>query len=147
MCRVPCHGDVQAVNWRGCEIPREELLNLLMVALGGALGAGGRYLLGGWLQAQLGSGFPWGTFAVNVLGSLAIGLVLGLSSKGGLSPTASLFLATGVLGGFTTFSTFSYETLQMLSRGTHGILLLNVFGQLFTCVAAAYAGFVASRFL
>ncbi|MGI8866958.1 MAG: fluoride efflux transporter CrcB [Rubrobacteraceae bacterium] len=118
-----------------------------MVALGGALGAGGRYLLGGWLQAQLGSGFPWGTFAVNVLGSLAIGLVLGLSSKGGLSPTASLFLATGVLGGFTTFSTFSYETLQMLSLGTHGILLLNVLGQLFTCVTAAYAGFVASRFL
>ena len=104
-------------------------------------------MLGGWLQAQLGSGFPWGTFAVNVLGSLAIGLVLGISGRGGLSSGATLFLATGVLGGFTTFSAFSHDTLQLLSRGALGVSLLNVFGQLFTCIAAAYAGLLASRFV
>ncbi len=97
------------------------------------------------MQAQLGPGFPWGTFVLNVLGSLAIGLVLGLSGRGGLSPGASLFLATGVLGGFTTFSAFSYETRQLLSRGAVGVSLLNVFGQIFAGVAAAYVGFLASR--
>ncbi|MBA3611275.1 MAG: fluoride efflux transporter CrcB, partial [Rubrobacter sp.] len=117
----------------------------LMVAVGGAIGAGGRYLLGGWLQAQLGPGFPWGTFVINVLGSLAIGLVLGISGRGGLSPGASLFLATGVLGGFTTFSAFSYETLQLLSRGAVGVSLLNGFGQIFAGAAAAYVGFLGSR--
>lgn len=120
-------------------------MNLLMVALGGALGAGSRYMLGGWLHAQLGSGFPWGTFAVNILGSLAIGLVLGLSGRGGLSTGASLFLATGVLGGFTTFSAFSYDTLQLLSRGAVGVSLLNALGQLTAGIAAAYLGFLASR--
>lgn len=118
-------------------------MNLLMVALGGALGAGSRYMLGGWLHAQLGSGFPWGTFAVNILGSLAIGLVL--SGRGGLSTGASLFLATGVLGGFTTFSAFSYDTLQLLSRGAVGVSLLNALGQLTAGIAAAYLGFLASR--
>lgn len=83
--------------------------------IGGAIGAGGRYLLGGWLMAVPGPGFPWGTFAVNVLGSLAIGVVFGLSQQGMLSSGASLFLAVGVLGGFTTFSSFSYETLRLLS--------------------------------
>lgn len=118
-----------------------------MVAFGGAIGAGGRYLLGGWLQAQLGPGFPWGTFAVNVLGSLAIGLVLGLSGRGGLSSGATLFLATGVLGGFTTFSAFSHDTLQLLSRGALGVSLINIFGQLFAGIVAVYAGFIASRFV
>ncbi len=57
------------------------MTNLLLVVAGGAIGAGGRYLVSGWLYAQLGVGFPWGTFAVNVLGSLAIGLVSACSSK------------------------------------------------------------------
>src|SRR4028118_478242 len=79
-------------------------MNLLLVVLGGGVGAGSRYLLGGWLQGQLGNGFLWGTFAVNALGSLMIGLVFGLAQRGFLPPAATLFLAVGVLGGFTTFS-------------------------------------------
>lgn len=122
-------------------------MNLLLVAIGGAIGAGGRYALGGWLQAQFGSGFPWGTFAVNVLGSLAIGVVLGLSQQGSLSPGASVFLAVGVLGGFTTFSSFSYETMQLLSAGAAGASLLNVFGQFAVSLGAVYAGLTVARLL
>jgi fluoride exporter len=122
-------------------------MNLLLVALGGAIGAGGRYALGGWLHAQLGAGFPWGTFAVNVLGSLAIGVVLGLAQGGNLSPGASVFLAVGVLGGFTTFSSFSYETMQLLSAGQTGASLLNVFGQFAASLAAVYAGLAVARLL
>lgn len=81
-------------------------MNLLLV-LGGGIGAGGRYLLGGWLHLQLGNGFHWGTFAVNALGSLMIGLVFGLAQAKSISPSTTLFLTVGVLGGFTTFSAFS----------------------------------------
>ena len=122
-------------------------MNLLLVALGGAIGAGGRYLVGGWVLGHLGPGFPWGTFVVNVIGSLAIGLVLGLSQQGTLSPGTSLFLAVGVLGGFTTFSAFSYETLQLLSSGAAGASLLNILGQFTASLAAVYLGFAAARMI
>lgn len=120
-------------------------MNLLLVAVGGALGAGGRYLLGGWLHSQLGTGFPWGTFTVNVLGSLVIGIVFGLVRQEALSHEASLFLTVGVLGGFTTFSAFSYETVPLLEAGSTEASLLNVLGQLAASVFAVYAGFALSR--
>ncbi len=120
-------------------------MNLLLVVLGGGLGAGGRYLLGGWLHGQLGSGFPWGTFAVNALGSLVIGLVFGLAQAKSISPGTTLFLAVGVLGGFTTFSAFSYETMRLLANGSIGASFLNVAGQFAVGLVAVYAGFVAVR--
>ncbi|MDP9439089.1 MAG: fluoride efflux transporter CrcB [Actinomycetota bacterium] len=120
-------------------------MNLLLVVLGGGLGAGGRYLLGGWLHGQLGSGFPWGTFAVNALGSLMIGLVFGLAQAKSISPGTTLFLAVGVLGGFTTFSAFSYETMRLLANGSIGASFLNVAGQFAVGLVAVYAGFVAVR--
>ena len=104
-------------------------MNLLLVGLGGGIGAESRYLLGGWLHGQLGDGFPWGTFAVNALGSLMIGLVFGLAQRGSLPPAATLFLAVGVLSGFTTFSAFSYETMRLLANGNVGASFLNVAGQ------------------
>ena len=120
-------------------------MNFLLVVLGGGLGAGGRYLLGGWLNSQLGGGFPWGTFAVNALGSLLIGLVFGLAQRGALPPATTLFLAVGVLGGFTTFSAFSYETMRLLANGSVGASFLNVAGQFAVGLLAVYAGFVAVR--
>lgn len=72
-------------------------MGLVLVMIGGGIGAGGRYLLGGWLHAQLGGGFPWGTFAVNAIGLLLIGAVFGLAQQGSLPPTVKLFL-TVVLG-------------------------------------------------
>ena len=120
-------------------------MNLLLVVLGGGLGAGSRYLLGGWLHGQLGNGFPWGTFAVNALGSLMIGLVFGLAQRGSLPPAATLFLAVGVLGGFTTFSAFSYETMRLLADGSLGASFLNAAGQFAIGLVAVYAGFAAVR--
>ena len=86
--------------------------NLLLVALGGAVGSVLRYLLSG-----INTSFPWGTFAVNILGSLLIGLLVGLVSKGVLSPEMKLLMVTGFCGGFTTFSTFANESFGMMKDG------------------------------
>lgn len=120
-------------------------MNLLLVAIGAAVRAGGRYLLGGWLQSQLGTVFPWGTFAVSVLGSLVIGVVLSLTRQQALSTEASLFLTVGVLGGFTTFSVLSYETVWLIESGAAGASLLNVLGQLVASILAVYLGFALGR--
>lgn len=89
----------------------------LLVMLGGAIGAMLRYGLGAWVQGLLGPGFPWSTFLINITGSFLIGLVLRLSLEGALSPEWRLFLAVGMLGGYTTFSTFSWETLTLVQQG------------------------------
>ena len=86
--------------------------NLLLVALGGAVGSVLRYLL-----SSINTSFPWGTFAVNILGSLLIGLLVGLVSKGVLSPEMKLLMVTGFCGGFTTFSTFANESFGMMKVG------------------------------
>jgi len=86
--------------------------NLLLVAIGGAVGSVLRYLL-----SCINTSFPWGTFAVNILGSLLIGLLVGLVSKGVLSPEMKLLMVTGFCGGFTTFSTFANESFGMMKAG------------------------------
>ena len=109
----------------------------LLVALGGALGSLLRYGLGAWVQGSLGAGFPWSTLFVNALGSFFIGLTIRLS----LSGEARLFLAVGVLGGFTTFSSLSYETLALLQGGEVGKALLYAFGSLFLGLLLAFLGY------
>ena len=89
------------------------LRNILLVAIGGAIGSVCRYLLSGINVAS----WPWGTFAVNILGSLFIGLLVGLVSKGIVSPEIKLLLVTGFGGGFTTFSTFANESFSMMKAG------------------------------
>ncbi|MBE6261484.1 MAG: fluoride efflux transporter CrcB [Prevotella sp.] len=89
------------------------LRNILLVAIGGAIGSVCRYLLSGINVAS----WPWGTFAVNILGSLFIGLLVGLVSKGIVSPEIKLLLVTGFCGGFTTFSTFANESFSMMKAG------------------------------
>lgn len=89
----------------------------LSIALGGALGAVGRYALAGWVHAWLGSSFPWGTLVVNVAGSTLLGLVLGTLDQVPVSVAARAFVTIGVLGAFTTFSTFSYESVALLRDG------------------------------
>ena len=113
----------------------------LLVALGGALGSLLRYGLGAWVQGSLGAGFPWSTLFVNALGSFLIGLPLRLSLQGALSGEARLFLAVGVLGGFTTFSSLSYETLALLQGGEVGKALLYAFGSLFLGLLLAFLGY------
>ncbi len=95
--------------------------NLLLVALGGAVGSVGRYLVSKCFEGT----FPWGTLTVNLLGSLLIGVLLGLVAKGTLSPEMKLLLVTGFCGGFTTFSTFASESLAMMKPGS--MLLMAVY--------------------
>jgi CrcB protein len=94
------------------------MTNLLLVGLGGFVGSIARYLLGEWILHQTAEArFPWGTFTVNLLGCLAIGVLSGVAERlEMISPTARLFLFTGVLGGFTTFSAFGLETVYLLRR-------------------------------
>ena len=122
-------------------------MNVLYVALGGAIGAAARYLAGLWLAARLGASFPWGTFFVNVTGSFLIGIVLVLVEGGTLPAEARLFLAVGILGGYTTFSSFSYETLQLLNGGDVVPVLFNTLGQLLIGLLAVYLGVVFARAL
>ena len=93
-------------------------MTLIFVAAGGAIGAVARYLLAVRLYNQLGVDFPWGTLGVNVLGCGLLGIVLGLvEERGAFTPQVRSFLTVGVLGGFTTFSTFTYESWQYLREG------------------------------
>ena len=93
--------------------------NLLLVGFGGGVGAMARYLVGGWVLHQtMQERIPYGTLVVNLIGCLAIGLIAGAAERFEvLTPEARLFLITGVLGGFTTFSAFGYETVFLLRRG------------------------------
>lgn len=115
---------------------------LLWVMLGGALGSGARYLALVACQRRFGLAFPFGTLAVNLLGSFLLGVLLpiGLRGGGALSPTAVIALSVGVLGGFTTYSSFSAETLALLQQGSHGSALANVAGTVLLGLAASWLG-------
>lgn len=108
------------------------------IALGGAIGTIARYLVTGWSAAIFGPLFPWGTLAVNVTGSFLIGGIMqaALTTKL-ISPTVRLFLTTGIMGGLTTYSTFSYETIRFVREGTW---LLGVANFALTSVACFLAG-------
>jgi CrcB protein len=121
-------------------------MNVLLVGLGGAIGSVGRYLIGAWFQGMVGNpGFPWGTFLVNVIGALLIGVAFGLSKDGPLSSQAWTLVVIGALGGYTTFSTFALETLEQFADGRVGGGLLNAFGQLAVGLVAAYLGVLIVR--
>lgn len=117
--------------------------DLITVGLGGFLGAAGRYLLGGLVQSWAGSpSFAWGTFSVNVAGCLAIGFFGGLfETSSAYPPSLRLFLLVGLLGGFTTFSTFSFETLELLRQREILLAAAYVFGQVALGLGAAFLGF------
>ena len=116
---------------------------LLQVALGGALGAAARYLTGLAALRLFGPGFPWGTFAVNVLGSFLMGiLVIVLSRTGNV---AAPFLMTGVLGGFTTFSAFSLDAVTLWERGAAVAAVGYVGASVVVSLLALLAGLIAAR--
>ncbi len=121
---------------------------LLFVSLGGAVGTGARYLVAGWAQKALGAGFPYGTFAVNLVGSFLLGLlmVIGISSES-ISPTLRIAITTGAMGGFTTYSTFSYETMRYVQEGAYGLAALNVGLTVVVCLVASFAGVAVGRLL
>ena len=119
--------------------------NFIIVMLGGAIGAGARHLVGSFTLARYGPGFPWGTLSVNLVGGLLMGLLAGWLARGGGSEASRLFLAVGVLGGFTTFSAFSLETFLMIERSQFGIAALYVGASVIGSVALLFVGLAAMR--
>lgn len=124
------------------------MARFLWICLGGALGTGARYLLSGWVLRMTGPGFPYGTLAVNVIGSFLLCLLMqiGLSTDA-IPPTLRVVLATGVMGGFTTYSAFNYETLRILQEDAWLLGFVNMGAMLVSCLLAGYLGFVAGKLL
>lgn len=125
------------------------MLKVLLVGVGGCIGAIARYGLGGWVHRMAsGAVFPYGTLAVNVLGCALIGAITGLvESRGLFGPEARVFWLIGILGGFTTFSSFGYETLQLWRDGQWGYGLVNVLANVTLGLAAVWAGCVGARWI
>jgi CrcB protein len=120
----------------------------LLVGAGGALGAMARYALDGLVLRLASPFFPSGTFVVNVVGCLIFGVIMGLADqRSGLTPTGRLFLLIGLLGGFTTFSTYTFETFQLVRDGQYSRGLFNAAGQVIAAYLALWAGYVTTRFL
>jgi CrcB protein len=116
------------------------------VAIGGGFGAVTRFLVANWFVQWFGTGFPWGTFTINITGALCIGFVLQLAqTRIGLHPYARAFVVTGVLGGYTTFSTYAFETYTLSREAFSSESLWYGLGSLFAGVAAAYLGVVIAR--
>ncbi len=114
---------------------------ILVVGLGGFFGAISRYLLSGWVQRVSSSEFPWGTWAVNVVGCLAIGALMGLAdTRVALTAETRVFLGLGLLGSLTTFSTFGYETVELVRGSQLAPALGNVAANVFVGCAAVYLG-------
>jgi len=122
------------------------LTTLLQVALGGAIGASGRYLTGVAAIRLMGPGFPWGTLAVNVLGSFVMGAVVVALAHLSANRFAPL-LMTGVLGGFTTFSAFSLDALTLWERGQQALAVAYVGASVVLSLAAIVAGLGLARSL
>ncbi len=120
----------------------------IAVALFGALGCLTRYVLSGWVYGILGRSFPYGTFAVNILGAFIIGLIMEFGIRSTLiPPTLRMGLTVGFLGGLTTFSTFSYETFRLLEEGDFITASANVLLSVLVCLLFTWLGITAARYL
>jgi fluoride exporter len=117
--------------------------SILLVALGGAIGSVARFKLSGWVLQQASHWrFPAGTFAVNVIGCFIAGLLAGLAVKQDVfTPEARVFLFTGLLGGFTTFSAFGLETLVLFKRGEAGVAIANAVASVAVGLIVAWLGY------
>ena len=118
----------------------------LVIALGGAVGAIARYVLGSFITARVESGFPWGTFVINVTGSFIIGFFLTLISEQiTVDPRWRLAIAVGFVGAYTTFSTFEYEVLRLIEEGSFSTGLMYVTMSLLIGFLAVWGGSITAR--
>ncbi|MEU5364201.1 fluoride efflux transporter CrcB [Streptomyces sp. NPDC005925] len=115
-------------------------MNWLLVVTGAMIGAPLRYLTDRAVQSRHDSVFPWGTFTVNVVGSLVLGLLTGAAVAGAVDSPLQLLLGTGLCGALTTYSTFSYETLRLAEDGALGYAAANVAVSVTAGLGAAFAG-------
>ncbi|RPI04825.1 MAG: fluoride efflux transporter CrcB [Ignavibacteriae bacterium] len=122
--------------------------NYILVFLGGGLGASARYYLSGTVYRFLPSDFPYGNLIVNITGCFTIGLLMTMMEERFLSdPSLRVFLTIGILGGFTTFSSFSYETVALLRDAEFLRASLNIGASVFGCLAATILGMFIGRFV
>ena len=123
-------------------------MNVALVFLGGGIGAVTRYALQGLVYRFLPATFPYGTLAVNIVGSFLIGFLMSFFEERFLvTPALRMFLTVGVLGGFTTFSSFSYETVMLLRTGSYGLGLANVLASVGICLGATLIGMIVGKLL
>lgn len=122
---------------------------IALVAAGGAIGSSLRFLVGHWTLRAFGTGFPWGTLAVNVAGSFAMGViaVVLLERFPGSFARWSPFIMTGILGGFTTFSAFSLDALLLIERGKLGVAMIYIAASVILSLGGLWAGFTLTRAL
>ncbi|WP_371097024.1 fluoride efflux transporter CrcB [Streptomyces sanglieri] len=120
-------------------------MNWLLVIVGAAVGAPLRYLTDRAVQSRHDSVFPWGTFTVNVSGSLVLGLLTGAVVAGAASSHLQLLIGTGLCGALTTYSTFGYETLRLAEDGAKSYAVANVVGSVAAGLGAAFAGVALAR--
>ena len=120
-------------------------MNLLLVIGGAAIGAPLRYLTDRAVQARHDTVFPWGTFTVNVVGSLILGILIGAVTAGGASHQLQLALGTGFCGALTTYSTFSYETLRLVEDGAKFMAIANIVASIVAGLGSAFLGLAISQ--
>ena len=124
------------------------MTRVILVALGGAIGSVARYGVGAVAAQLLGSTFPWGTLLVNLFGSFLIAVVMHVALSGtAISLELRIFLTTGIMGGFTTYSSFNYETLALINQRAYGLAGLNVAATVVGCFLAGVLGLAAGRAL
>ncbi|MGK6316830.1 fluoride efflux transporter CrcB [Neorhizobium sp. DT-125] len=122
------------------------MINMLLVAIGGAAGSVFRYLVGVWTLRQFGPNFPWGTLTVNVAGSFAIGFLAELIARRlDASPEMRLLIVTGFLGGFTTFSAFSLDVVALFERGAGLVAATYIVASVAISLGAVFAGLALGR--
>ena len=122
------------------------LLNLLLIAIGGALGSTARYLFSLLIQRASGTLFPIGTFAVNCVGCLVFGAIAGAAEQRvQVAPELRLFLLVGILGGFTTFSSYAFESFVLVRDGQFAAALVNIVGQVIAGLGGMWIGFAIGR--
>ena len=120
---------------------------LLLIGTGSFIGGISRYLLAQFIQNKSLALFPFGTLGVNLIGCLLIGVVFGLMERGSLSPEVRLFLATGLLGGFTTYSAFSNDTVVLINGGQYYYAITYVMASVFIGLLATFSGLMVTRLM
>ena len=121
------------------------MIKILAIGFGGFAGALLRYWISGWVYSLTESNFPIGTMAVNIAGSFILGFIIGATDHYVFHPNLKLFLTIGLLGAFTTFSTFSYETLALIQVSSYFKAFLNVFFSIILGLAAAFLGIILGK--